>query len=53
MESVFSLPFADRLANPTLELRDSSGNLIDSNDNWRTGEGSGNHRHHDSTDERL
>jgi pimeloyl-ACP methyl ester carboxylesterase len=29
-----SLPLADRLANPTLELRDSSGALLDSNDNW-------------------
>jgi hypothetical protein len=29
-----SLPFADRLENPTLELRDSSGALVDSNDNW-------------------
>ena len=29
-----SLPFADRLANPTLELRDSTGALLDSNDNW-------------------
>lgn len=29
-----SLPFADSLANPTLELRDSSGALIDSNDDW-------------------
>ena len=31
-----SLPFADKLANPTLELRDSSGALIRSNDNWRS-----------------
>jgi hypothetical protein len=29
-----SLPFADRLANPTMELRDSDGGLLDSNDNW-------------------
>jgi CSLREA domain-containing protein len=29
-----SLPFADRLLNPTLELRDSSGALLESNDNW-------------------
>jgi hypothetical protein len=29
-----SLPFPDRLADPTLELRDSTGALIDSNDNW-------------------
>jgi len=29
-----SLPFADRLTNPTLELRDSTGALLDSNDNW-------------------
>ena len=29
-----SLPFADRLEDPTLELRDSSGLLVDSNDNW-------------------
>ena len=29
-----SLPFADRLENPTLELRDASGALLDSNDNW-------------------
>jgi len=29
-----SLPFVERLQNPTLELRDSSGALIDSNDNW-------------------
>jgi hypothetical protein len=31
-----SLPIAGALANPTLELRDSSGGLIRSNDNWRT-----------------
>jgi hypothetical protein len=30
-----SLPFADRLADPTLELRDASGTLLDSNDNWK------------------
>jgi Right handed beta helix region len=30
-----SLPFADKLADPTLELRDSSGALLDSNDNWQ------------------
>jgi hypothetical protein len=24
------------LANPTLELRDSNGSLLDSNDNWKT-----------------
>jgi uncharacterized delta-60 repeat protein len=29
-----SLSLADRLANPTLELRDSSGALLDSNDDW-------------------
>ncbi len=29
-----SLPFVDRLANPTLELRDSSGGLVEWNDNW-------------------
>jgi hypothetical protein len=29
-----SLPFPDKLADPTLELRDSTGALIDSNDNW-------------------
>jgi T5SS/PEP-CTERM-associated repeat protein/autotransporter-associated beta strand protein len=29
-----SLPFADRLANPTMELRDADGGLVDSNDNW-------------------
>ena len=29
-----SLPFADRLENPTLELRDASGTLLDSNDDW-------------------
>jgi hypothetical protein len=29
-----SLPLADRLADPILELRDSSGLLVDSNDNW-------------------
>jgi serine protease AprX len=32
-----SLPVADPLANPTLELRDSSGVLIRSNDDWRIG----------------
>jgi hypothetical protein len=26
-----------RLNDPTLELRDSNGNLVRSNDNWRTG----------------
>ena len=31
-----SLAMAGALANPTLELRDSSGGLIRSNDNWRT-----------------
>jgi predicted outer membrane repeat protein len=30
-----SLPFADKLADPVLELRDSSGALLDSNDNWQ------------------
>ena len=29
-----SLPFAGHLDNPTLELRDSSGALLDSNDDW-------------------
>jgi hypothetical protein len=29
-----SLPFADRLANPTLELRNAAGALLDSNDDW-------------------
>jgi hypothetical protein len=32
-----SLPFPGSLADPTLELRDSSGGLIRSNDNWRIG----------------
>ena len=32
-----SLPFAGTLANPTLELRDGSGTLIRSNDDWRIG----------------
>jgi hypothetical protein len=32
-----SLPVAGALANPTLELRDSSGGLIKSNDDWRIG----------------
>ena len=31
-----SLPVAGALINPFLELRDSAGNLILSNDNWRT-----------------
>jgi hypothetical protein len=31
-----SLPFAGFLANPTLELRDSGGALIRSNDDWRS-----------------
>ncbi len=31
-----SLSFADKLADPFLELRDSSGALIRSNDNWRS-----------------
>ena len=31
-----SLPLADRLANPTLELRDSAGMLIDQNDDWQS-----------------
>jgi plastocyanin len=31
-----SLPFPGSLANPTLELRDSSGALIRSNDDWRS-----------------
>ena len=29
-----SLPFAGILANPTLEVRDGNGALLDSNDNW-------------------
>jgi hypothetical protein len=29
-----SLPFAGRLDNPTLELRDGAGTLLDSNDDW-------------------
>jgi hypothetical protein len=32
-----SLPFAGKLADPTLELRDGTGALIRANDNWRTG----------------
>ena len=32
-----SLPFSGVLANPFLELRDSSGTLIRSDDDWRTG----------------
>jgi hypothetical protein len=31
-----SLPVAGALGDPTLELRDSNGALIDSNDNWRS-----------------
>jgi plastocyanin len=31
-----SLPLAGTLADPVLELRDSSGGLISSNDNWRS-----------------
>jgi hypothetical protein len=31
-----SLPVAGALADPTLELRDGNGGLIDSNDNWRS-----------------
>lgn len=31
-----SLPFAGRLADPVLELRNSAGDLIASNDNWRS-----------------
>ncbi len=31
-----SLPVPDALANPKLELRDSNGGLIASNDNWRS-----------------
>jgi sugar lactone lactonase YvrE len=30
-----SLAFADRLANPTLELRNSSGALLEANDDWQ------------------
>ena len=30
-----SLPIFDRLENPTLELRNSSGTLLDFNDNWQ------------------
>jgi hypothetical protein len=32
-----SLPLAGKLANPTLELRDGTGALIRSNDDWRVG----------------
>jgi hypothetical protein len=31
-----SLPFPGALANPTLELRDANGDVLGSNDNWRT-----------------
>jgi hypothetical protein len=31
-----SLGLTDRLANPTLELRNSSGTLLDQNDDWQT-----------------
>ena len=31
-----SLPVSGALANPTLELRDTNGGLLASNDNWRT-----------------
>ena len=31
-----SLPVAGAMADPTLELRDASGNLVGSNDNWRS-----------------
>jgi hypothetical protein len=31
-----SLPFDDRLANPTMELRDSDGRLLESNDDWNS-----------------
>lgn len=31
-----SLPVADALGDPTLELHDDSGTLIDSNDDWKT-----------------
>jgi hypothetical protein len=30
-----SLALADKLADPTLELRDSAGTLVDANDNWQ------------------
>jgi hypothetical protein len=30
-----SVPVAGALADPTLELRDASGTLVDSNDNWK------------------
>src|SRR6202030_3811901 len=29
-----SLPFADKLADPILELHDGSGALLETNDNW-------------------
>jgi hypothetical protein len=31
-----SLPVAGALPDPTLELRDSNGNLVRANDNWRS-----------------
>ena len=31
-----SVPVSGALGDPTLELRDSSGTLVDSNDNWKT-----------------
>ncbi|MEY2511430.1 MAG: hypothetical protein QOE26_2193 [Verrucomicrobiota bacterium] len=31
-----SLALADKLADPTLELRDSTGALVDANDNWKS-----------------
>ncbi|HEX8491181.1 MAG TPA: hypothetical protein VF626_09195, partial [Chthoniobacterales bacterium] len=32
-----SLPLSGKLANPTLELRDAQGALVQANDNWRAG----------------
>ena len=49
-----SLPLAGALADPVLELRNSSGGLIRSNDNWRDRRtGNRNHRDGHSTLERF
>ena len=49
-----SLPLDGALANPTLELHDSAGSLITSNDNWREAPNlQENHRQHDCADERF
>ncbi len=50
--SLGSAGVAGALQDPTLELHDSDGALIASNDNWRDDAGSGDHRHRFAANQR-